>query len=276
MIKENVLIARKIRKAAKILLSYSEDDVQKKIKDNLKVVTEGRKKFEALLPELHSEYARLEESIRVLKEAQKGIEAKLKAEFKVFDKENGITAAGKIAATTLADIMATGEKVDDIIDSLDEVEKAIISADASQKPSYQSAFETLVSLLNGSEFEKYVTLIKSGFKKNIVEFEKAVGQTNISVKKFNDDYMDEYEKRMKEWNERHPENPLPALKASKNERVAGLKDILGVLGGWVKQIFAKGCALLGDAMKNLISMNKEVKDVNKGLDKILSTAKKIK
>ena len=81
MIKENVLIARKIRKAAKILLSYSEDDVQKKIKDNLKVVTEGRKKFEALLPELHSEYARLEESIRVLKEAQKGIEAKLKAEF---------------------------------------------------------------------------------------------------------------------------------------------------------------------------------------------------
>lgn len=276
MIKENVLIARKIRKAAKILLSYSEDDVQKKIKDNLKVVTEGRKKFEALLPELHSEYARLEESIRVLKEAQKGIEAKLKAEFKVFDKENGITAAGKIAATTLADIMATGEKVDDIIDSLDEVEKAIISADASQKPSYQGAFETLVSLLNGSEFEKYVTLIKGGFKKNIVEFEKAVGQTNISVKKFNDDYADEYEKRMKEWNERHPENPLPALKASKNERVAGLKDILGVLGGWVKQIFAKGCALLGDAMKNLIGMNKEVKDVNKGLDKILSAAKKIK
>lgn len=276
MIKENVLIARKIRKAAKILLSYSEDDVQKKIKDNLKVVTEGRKKFEALLPELHSEYAKLEESIRVLKEAQKGIEAKLKAEFKVFDKENGITAAGKIAATTLADIMATGEKVDNIIDSLDEVEKAIISADASQKPSYQSAFETLVSLLNGSEFEKYVTLIKSGFKKNIVEFEKAVGQTNISVKKFNDNYMDEYEKRMKEWNERHPENPLPALKASKNERVAGLKDILGVIGGWVKQIFVKGCALLGDAMKNLIGMNKEVKDVNKGLDKILSAAKKIK
>lgn len=276
MIKENVIIARQLRNVAKTLIAYAEDDVQKKVKDNLKIVVEGRKKFEALLPELHSEYAKLEESIRVLKEAQKGIEAKLKAEFKVFDKENGITAAGKVAANTLADIMATGEKVDDIIDSLDEVERAIISADASQKPSYQSAFETLVSLLNGSEFEKYVTLIKSGFKKNIVEFEKAVGQTNISVKKFNDDYTEEYEKRMKEWNERHPENPLPSLKASKNERVAGLKDILGVLGGWVKQIFAKGCALLGDAVKNLTSMNKEVKDVNKGLDKILSTAKKIK
>ena len=276
MIEENVIIARKIRNAAKILIGYAEDDVQKKIKDNLKIVVEGRKKFEALLPELHSEYARLEESIRVLKEAQKGIEAKLKAEFKTFDKENGITAAGKEAATTLANIMATGEKVDDIIDSLDDVEKAIISADASQKPSYQGAFETLVSLLNGSEFEKYVTLIKGGFKKNIVEFEKAVGQTNISVKKFNDSYADEYEKRMEEWNERHPENPLPPLKASKNERTAGFKDILGVIGNWAKQLFAKGCALLGDAVKNFITMNKEVKDVNKGLDKILVAAKKIK
>ena len=283
--RQRVLIAKNLISIAHMIYAAKDDTddakaAKSKIEAGLKVVSAGKAKFEAANKTIVDEIKRLEQAKKDLEAQQKTLTDALKEEFKKFDAENHITESAKTVSTVLSDLMSTGTNVTDLIASLGDAEKALVQAKESERPSYKGAYEMLVSMLNGSEFEKYVQLIEGGFKKNLVEVERAIGLTKTATASFNQDYKKEYEAHAVEWLARHPNNPLPKLKASApvegSVRTAGLISLLKEIGGWIKGVFSAAVGKLMTAIRNLAGMSRDMAQMNAFFGKVNRAAKAVK
>lgn len=274
-----VRLARKLRagrKVSKNVRAFTPDDVNM-VKAGIAVVAKRKSEFNKVHKQIISEVDSLEKQIAVLEEQKKELEKKLGADYKAFDKEHGVTKAGKVAAEVLNRLQSTNDNVAQFLANLTSAEKAMIRESKSEKPSYKGAYETLVSLLNGTEWESYCKLIEGGFKKNVAEFESAAWETKICVKSFDKEYEEKYNERKEVWDERNPSNPLPKLKASRRGlRTAGLASIIEIIGGWMTKLFAKATAKLKNCVANFKGMILSITDFDKSLEKGIAAAKAVK
>ena len=101
MNKKNQMLANKMVRVAKSLMALSADD-EAKVMVDYKAFVDGKKKFEDAHKDLLKQANDLQKQIDELEEQKKALEATLKGEFKIFDKEVGITKTAKAAAGTLA------------------------------------------------------------------------------------------------------------------------------------------------------------------------------
>ena len=271
MNKKNQMLANKMVRVAKSLMALSADD-EAKVMVDYKAFVDGKKKFEDAHKDLLKQANDLQKQIDELEEQKKALEATLKGEFKIFDKEVGITKTAKAAAGTLADMLAAGEDMGNILSKLEEIE-GTVRAEKSQKPSYASAYKILCAMLNGSEFEKYVKLIEQGFAKNIVSFETTLGMSAIEVKRFDKGYEKEYNDKKQAWEERNPgkSSPFPVLKAKymgevsrtmksastgKKVVVAGIGDVFKAIKDWVMDLFSG----VANAFKKVVGVFTKMSD----------------
>lgn len=272
IMKKTVAAAMGLRTSAMKILAAeskaSESDI-KKIQNGIKIVVAARKNFENVHSEIFSQIDSLKKTKDEIDETIKGLEKELKGEFKEFDKMNGITEAGKASARTLASLMSLGESADALLEGLEDSEKSMIRASESQQPSYKSAFELLCTLLNGTEYEVYGKLIMDGFKKIIVEFEKASYQVNIEAKDFPEEYKQKYKERQDALNARRPDAPLKDLKASSWD------SIVASLASWIKSKFSKIAYALKSATMKLLGIPDQSKEIASYFNKITKVCNKI-
>lgn len=262
------IIASRLRATAMdILASDTVDKSDKqKIQDGIKIVAAAKKNFETTHKSIMDQIDTLQRQKEEIDNAIKSLSEELKAEWKPFDKINGITVAGKAAAKTLVSLMSIGVSADAMLEGLDEAEKNMVRASESAQPSYSAAYHTLVSLLTGTEYEVYISLIEESFHKQIVEFDKAVYQSLISAKEFPAEFKKKYEERQKEWNKRHPENPMEDLKAE-------TKNPFVMLGLWIKSKFSKVALALKNAVLGLFGISEEAQNVSNFFDTIAKKCK---
>ncbi|MBP5458660.1 MAG: hypothetical protein J6Y62_00585 [Clostridia bacterium] len=243
-------------------------DALAKLEEGVKLIMDGREKFETAHDLQMKKLEWLQSEIDRLTEEKKAIEKDLETEFKAFDKEEGVKKAQKAAAELLAELMAAGKPAATLIALLPKKAQEIMRASGSEQYSYKTMFETLVSMLNGTEYEKYVNLLKSTAKKNIAEFKATAYATVTSAKSFDAKLAEEYGARKEEWDKRHPEAPLPVLKAASSMRTAGFKDAFIKVAGWVKDKFGKLMEALAGLVGKLTATKSVAVDSKKDLEKL--------
>ena len=272
----NKRIAKEIMLIARRISAY--DDAKAAL--DFTAITEARKKFEDQYKSIYDQIKTFDSVVKDIKEKQKALEKELKTNFKVFDKETGVSELIKSAAESLAESMKIGKNMQSVISVLDGIQQGAVSAEKSIQPSYKAAFEILVSMLNGTEYEKYVVAVEGSLKKNIVKIETTNKLFDATAKSFDADFEAIYNERKKEWDERHPEKPLPELdkiKASTNTvRVAGIMSWFGDFTGWVAKKYKAVVNACSDLIKNLFSMQKDAERANSKLEELLKAAKKVK
>lgn len=264
------IIANNIRSIAIDIIAADDSykSERQKIQDGIKIVAAAKKNFETTHDSIMSQIETLQKQKEEIDSTIKELSDKLKAEWKPFDKINGITAAGKAAAKTLVSLMSVGVSAESLLEGLDEAEKSMVRASESSQPSYSAAYHTLVSLLTGTEYEVYVKLIEESFHKQIVEFEKATYQSLISAKEFPAEFRKKYEERQKEWNKRNPDNPMEDLKAAAPRPFAEL-------GLWIKSKFSSVALALKNAVLNLFGISEEAPNITKFFDSIASKCRSL-
>lgn len=229
---------KKVRIARTVIAFDAED-----IKKQLKVITEKKQAFYAANTEITKEIDELNKQIELLKTAKAEFEGKLKANFKEFDKATGIRKAMIEAEKTIGGYQKLGKDVTELVDYMNAIEQDMLRASKSENNSYKSAWEILVSCLTGTEFAKLANELSGMFKKNITEFKDAYGVFKVTAdKQFDEEFEKMYNERKKEWDARHPENPLPELKklmASRTAsvRIAGILDYFKNFTTWVSKKF---------------------------------------
>ena len=249
------------------------EPARKKIEAGLKVVSEGKARFEGAHKTVLNTIGSLEKAKKEIDAQQKALEDVLKSDFAAFDKENHITEHAKAVSNTLADMMAMGENVQETLDSLGDAEKVLVNAKVSEKPSYKGAYEMLKSMLNGTEFQKYVDIVEGSFKKNIVEVERASHLTKTATNTFDSGYKKEFEKHAEEFAKRHPDAPRLKLQASARLLRAG--TLIDAIGGWTRGVFSAAVSAMMEAAANLEAMENDIKAVNDYCDRLRKAAKEV-
>ena len=167
---------KKVRIARTVVAFDSED-----IKKQLKVIADRKKEFYDANKSIVGEIDELQRQIDLLKTAQKEFEGKLKANFKEFDKATGIRKAMIEAEKTIGGYQKLGQDVAELVDYMNAIEQDMLRASKSENNSYKSAWEILVSCLNGTEFSKFAQMLSGMFKKNITEFKDAYGVFKVTA-----------------------------------------------------------------------------------------------
>lgn len=266
---------RKVRIAKTVMAFDSED-----IKNQLKVITDRKKEFYDANREITSQIDELQKQIDLLKTAQKEFEGKLKSNFKEFDKATGIRKAMLEAERTIGGYQKLGEDVTELVDYMNAIEQDMLRASKSENNSYKSAWEILVSCLNGTEFAKFAQMLSGMFKKNITEFKDAYGVFKVTAdKQFDAEFEKMYEERKKEWNERHPESPMPELKSlmasrTASVRIAGILDYFKDFGTWISKTFRGLVDKIGKWINGLRGLNDQVEKTDRSCQELLAACKK--
>lgn len=272
---ENKIIARKIMLIAKSLISYDKAQIAQDVAAVKKAKDDFEKKHKSIYIQLEA----LQGEIDKIEERKKTLEKELKANFNIFDKEIGIKALSKQAASALAEGMKLGENMEEVIAALNSIQEGIASAEISQKPSYKAAWEVLISMLNGTEYDIYVKALDGLFKKNIAEIKTANKLFDSTANSFNGDFEKVYNERKKEWDARHPEKPMPELSklsSSCNQiRVAGIMSWFGDFTGWITKKYHKIVDVCSSAIKNLFGLQKDTEKLNNKFEALLKAAKKV-
>lgn len=273
LIKDKISELKEVRKEQGELTDDLKDSLSK-LEEAGKIIIAGRQKFEDIHKAQMDQIAYLDDQIAKLKAEKDEIEKGLTLEFKGFDKEEGVKKAEKEAASLLSNLMASGKNIDALVSSLDVKVQEILRASKSEQNAYKGLYETLVSMLNGSEYDVYISLFKDTMKKNIAEFSATAYKAKTDSKSFDDELVKKYEERKSIWDNAHPDKPLPVLKASRMLRVAGVKDILVGIGSWIKNKFEKLVEAFTKLAEKFSSDNKKLESGNKFLQKLIKEAGK--
>lgn len=266
---------KKVRIAKTVMAFDSED-----IKRQLKAIADRKKEFYDANKSIVGEIDELQRQIDLLKTAQKEFEGKLKANFKEFDKATGIRKAMLEAEKTIGGYQKLGQDVAELVDYMNAIEQDMLRASKSENNSYKSAWEILVSCLNGTEFFKFAQVLSGMFRKNITEFRDAYGVFKVTAdKQFDAEFEKMYGQRKKEWDERHPESPMPELKklmASRTAgvRIAGILDYFKDFGTWVSKTFGRLVDKIGGWINALRAVGDQVEKTDRSCQELLDACKK--
>ena len=260
-------------KIAKVVMAYDAEDVKKQ----LKVVADKKKEFYNANAEITKQIDELQKQIDSLKEVKAGFEAKLKTNFKEFDKATGIRKAMLEAERTVNGYAKLGEDVTELVKYMDAIEADMMRASKSENNSYKSAWEILVSCLTGTEFVKLANALSGMFKKNIVEFKDVFKVT--ADKQFDAEFEKMYTERKEEWDSRHPDKPLPELKklmASRTAsvRIAGILDYFKDFGTWVSKAFSNLVNKVGSWINGLRGLFDQAEKADRSALELVSACQK--
>lgn len=265
-------IAKELLRVAKQLIAFQG---QEQVMKDLKKIEEAKKTWKQISKENDGNIAELQKQIDRLQKLKSQFEADKKQQFKEFDKTAKVTQTLKGINATLTTAVRTGENLDTLISSLDQIDSEFsISSSKSKQPAYKQAWEVLVTTLTGSEYEKYVKRIQASFKKNIVEIKTGVEEMKSVVKSWDKDFEEFHKERKEEWDARNPDNPMPKLvKASKRE--AGLKDVVFGIGKWVREKYQKMVGLFDKILRNSFGMQRDLQSMNDRVEEMITLVKKV-
>lgn len=269
--KKNI-IARELLRVAKSLIAFQG---QEQVMKDLKKIQEAKKAWKDICKENDGNIAELQKQIDILQQLKSKFEADKKQQFKEFDKTAKVTQTLKGINATLTTAVRTGQSLDTLVSSLDQIDDEFsISSSKSKQPAYKQAWEVLVSTLTGSEYEKYVKRIQASFKKNIVEIKTGVEQMKSVAKSWDKDFEEFHKERKEEWDARNPDNPMPKLvKASRRE--AGFKDIVVGVGKWIRQKYNKMISIFDKILRNSFGMQKDLQSVEDRTNEVIALVKKV-
>lgn len=264
MFKTAKALAPKARRFRATRINAFDEDEVVKANECLAKIDEAKRFFEEQYKDQLDKVARLDRAIAKLTADRKALEKELKGEFKAFDQQFDATGAIEDLTEMVARIQANGEGTEKFLASLDAARANLIKVKDSRNMAYKGAYETMVSMLNKTEYAKWFDLLARGAHKAIASIEVAVGMVDGETKAFAQKYLDEYRESVKEWNERNPDKPLPlqpkasvAPRVARAMRKAGFGSLLTTIWGWVKGLFTTCMDKLHNAINALFGLEKD-------------------